>query len=247
MQSARLNDALVWEEGKGRLYTFVDKFSLNLWLNSHWIGQLVIWVHITHVFSWMLLSHLCFDCWCSLVMMIFFKPSLNPKRVVNGCLSQSKAITAISCRDWSVSIYQGTLPPIQHVRKGACQNLFLEECFCNNIQHGDFNIVQKNYFRAGGRAWKMIKLGRSWGWLRLGERLIDKHSALSPPGKIAGRGISSLTGGKCLIHIWGFSRSPEEFVVNCNINVGGARLYRWNFDWFKTLGSGHPPGKVSPS
>ena len=25
MQSARLNDALVWEEGKGRLYTFVDK------------------------------------------------------------------------------------------------------------------------------------------------------------------------------------------------------------------------------
>ena len=89
-------------------------------------------------------------------------------------------------------------------------------------------LYKKNYFSA----WKMIKLGRSWGLLRLGERLIDKHSALSPPGKIAGRGISSLTGGKCLIHIWGFSRSPEEFVVNCNINVGGARLYRWNFDWF---------------
>ena len=96
MQSARLNDALVWEEGKGRLYTFVDKFSLNLWLNSHWIGQLVIWVHITHVFSWMLLSHLCFDCWCSLVMMMFFKPSLNPKRVVNGCLSQSKGKVRLS-------------------------------------------------------------------------------------------------------------------------------------------------------
>ena len=96
MQSARLNDALVWEEGKGRLYTFVDKFSLNLWLNSHWIGQLVIWVHITHEFSWMLLSHLCFDCWCSLVMMIFFKPSLNPKRVVNGCLSQSKGKVRLS-------------------------------------------------------------------------------------------------------------------------------------------------------
>ena len=166
MQSARLNDALVWEEGKGRLYTFVDKFSLNLWLNSHWIGQLVIWVHITHVFSWMLLSHLCFDCWCSLVMMMFFKPSLNPKRVVNGCLSQSKG------RDWSVSIYQGTLPPIQHVRKGACQNLFSEECFCNNIQHGYFNIVQKTIseqvaVRGKWSSWGEVEGCSGWGrgWL----------------------------------------------------------------------------------
>ena len=54
---------------------------------------------------------------------------------------------------------------------------------------------QKNYLsvRPSARVLEMIKLARSWGWL--GDRLIDKHSALSPPEKIARRGILWLGGG----------------------------------------------------
>ena len=72
---------------------------------------------------------------------------MNPKRVVNGWLSRSKGKARLSPQSAAVArVSLSIREPSCHLynMSGRLQVKFiLGKCFCKNIQHSYFNIVQK--------------------------------------------------------------------------------------------------------